>query len=296
MITGEPLMGSLRQLLLALLSSAPRVTCALLCWALLAAVVPVAWTQESSQAEEIEAAEPDEIETDRDSFTPATSTTGTGRTIMEMSHSFVDNRVGFDTNSYPELLLRRGVNEWVELRLGWNLEAGSGGADISGIEEPSFDGGFEREATLLYGLKANTSQQAGFVPQSAVILQGYTPTQGPESTSQLTVGEVFGWRIAEVWQWDSSFRFGTGNEGDDQFSLWSGSTVLKRDLGERWNVHIEYFNVCSSHKEAELSRHFISLGPHVLLNPNLEIGVRVGFGLNEQSSKFFSNVGVGWRF
>jgi len=33
-----------------------------------------------------------------------------------------------------------------------------------------------------------------------------------------------------------------------------------------------------------------------LLTPNLEVGVRIGFGMNEQSARFFSNVGVGWRF
>jgi hypothetical protein len=281
--------------LLALLSLVARGAICLGCALILCGILNPVLAQEG-ETEARESIAPEEIETDRDSFTPATSITPHCRTIAEMSYSFVDNRIGYDTNSYPELLLRRGITDRLELRLGWNMEVGSGGADISGIEEPSFEGGFEREATLLYGVKAATSEQQGIVPQSAILVQGYTPTQGPEATTQISVGEVFGWRFAEVWQWDSSFRFGSGNDGDDQFSLWSGSTVLKRDLGERWNVHIEYFNVCSSDKEVELSRHFVSFGPHVLLNPNLEIGVRVGFGLNEQSSKFFSNVGVGWRF
>jgi hypothetical protein len=30
--------------------------------------------------------------------------------------------------------------------------------------------------------------------------------------------------------------------------------------------------------------------------PNLEVGVRVGWGLNDQAARFFSNAGIGWRF
>ena len=37
-------------------------------------------------------AETDEIETDRDSFTPATTTTPVGRVIFESAYSFIDNR------------------------------------------------------------------------------------------------------------------------------------------------------------------------------------------------------------
>ena len=67
-------------------------------------------------------------------------------------------------------------------------------------------------------------------------------------------------------------------------------------LGERWNVHAEYFGLFSHAREADFVRHFVSPGVHVLLTPDLEVGVRLGWGLNDQSARFFSNVGVGWRF
>ncbi len=37
-------------------------------------------------------------------------------------------------------------------------------------------------------------------------------------------------------------------------------------------------------------------GVHYLITPNLEVGVRVGWGLNDQSARFFANAGVGVRF
>src|SRR5262245_17074542 len=53
----------------------------------------------------------DEIETDRDSFTPATTLAGPGRTIVEAAYSFIDNRTVPETHSYPELLLRYGASD-----------------------------------------------------------------------------------------------------------------------------------------------------------------------------------------
>lgn len=49
------------------------------------------------------AGEEDEIETDCDSFTPATSPAGKGRVIVESAYSFIDNRSVPETHSYPEL-------------------------------------------------------------------------------------------------------------------------------------------------------------------------------------------------
>ena len=65
-------------------------------------------------------AERDEIETDRDTFTFAPTTAGAGRTITEASYSFIDNATGPEAHSFPELLVRRGIGERFELRVGVN--------------------------------------------------------------------------------------------------------------------------------------------------------------------------------
>jgi hypothetical protein len=48
--------------------------------------------------------ERDEIETDRDSFTPATTIAPRGRLIVESAYSFVDNRGFAETHSFPETI------------------------------------------------------------------------------------------------------------------------------------------------------------------------------------------------
>ena len=116
-----------------------------------------------------DAGKQDEVETDRDAFTFATTTAGAGRAILEGSYSFIDNRLGPEAHSFPELLVRRGIGERLELRFGYNSEAGGPGT-VSGTEVGGEDIEAEEEGRVLYGLKAETSEQSGWTPQSALIV------------------------------------------------------------------------------------------------------------------------------
>lgn len=276
--------------------------CKLVCaWCLCCAHVEIARAQPESfeaEGETTEAPEEErELETDRDAFTPATSVAGGGLTIFESSYSFIDNRDVAETHSFPEILVRHGINEWLELRAGWNYEVGGTGDIVSGDEGASeFEGGLERESQVLYGVKIAVTEQRGFVPRSAFILQGYTPTSGEAPETDIVATYAFGWELANRWRVESSMRYGTEHGSADAFNQWAPSAILRVPVTERWNVHAEYFGIYSSHAEEDVSRAFFSPGTHYLLTPNLELGVRVGWGLTDDAPRFFSNVGVGWRF
>ena len=91
-------------------------------------------------------------------------------------------------------------------------------------------------------------------------------------------------------------RYGTNSEEGDHFNSWAPSIVWKTEVFERWMVHVEYFGIFSANRERNFNKQFISPGIHYLVTDNLEIGTRVGWGLNDQSSRFFCNVGLGVRF
>jgi hypothetical protein len=248
--------------------------------------------------------ERDEIETDRDSFTPATSTAGRRRLVVESAYTFVDNRGVKETHSVPELILRYGAADRVELRLGWNYEVGGAGNTVSGLDAGGDDpfragSGLAREYTLSYGVKVGVTAQDRWVPRSAVILQAATPTGGSAGTSpatQLTATYAAGWALPNRWRFDAAMRYGIDSEEGDRFNLWAPSAVLKVPLGERWAAHAEYFGIATTGKEQNSTRHFVSPGLHYLVTPDLEVGFRLGWGLNDQSARFFSNVGFGYRF
>jgi hypothetical protein len=242
----------------------------------------------------------DPIETDRDAFTPTVRTAPVNRWIMESSYSFIDNRGAPETHSFPELLVRYGLLRRLELRLGWNFEVGGGGNVVSGssgeLEEGVDTSHLTREDRLLYGLKATLTEQESWLPDSIAIVQGYTPTGGDATASQLVATYAFGWRLPNRWRFDSSLRFATDSDNGNRFEVWAPSAVLRVPLGERFQVHAEYFGLVSQNRASDFSHHFFSPGMHYLITPNLEVGLRLGWGLNEQSARFFSNVGFGWRF
>lgn len=240
----------------------------------------------------------EEWETDRDSFTPSVKTAGEGRWIVESAYSFLDNRRRPESHSFPELLLRYGVGRRFELRLGWNYEVGGAGNSTSGGVEGGHDpeNRIERESTLSFGAKAGLLEQECLRPECALILTGFVPTSGAETATQLVVAPVAGWELPNRWRLDTALRYGTNSEEGDHFSSWAPSVVVKAPLGERWNAHAEYFGVFSRDKAKDDVLHYISPGLHCLVTPNLEVGVRLGWGLNDQSARFFANSGLGWRF
>jgi hypothetical protein len=239
------------------------------------------------------------LETDRDAFTPATRIVERGLWILESSYSFIDNRSGAERHSFPELLLRYGLTDRLELRFGWNYEVGGGGnvvtgQGVGGGEEDL--AGISREYKFVYGVKAQVSRQCRLVPNSCAIVQGHTTIGSEPTVTNFSAGYVWGWELPNKWTWDSAIRYATSGEAAERFTVWAPSTVLRIPLGDRWQVHAEYFGLFSQDRQEEFSHQFFSPGMHFLVTPNLEIGVRVGWGLNDQSARFFSNAGVGWRF
>ncbi len=242
--------------------------------------------EKGEKGEEGKERDRDEIETDRDSVTPAIKTVGRRRLVVESAYTFFDNRGRAVTHSYPEFLARYGITDRLEVRLGWNYEVG-------GAENGE---GLERESVLNLGLKGYINEQRCWVPESSFILTALVPTSGAETATQFFGTYAFGWELPNRWKLDAALRYGTDTFEADHFSDWAPSIVVKAPIGEKCNAHVEYFGTFRNGKEQDEVRHYISPGVHYLITPDFEVGIRLGWGLNDQSSRFFSNVGFGYRF
>ena len=98
------------------------------------------------------------------------------------------------------------------------------------------------------------------------------------------------------WDLDSSVRYAAATEEGDRFNEWAPSIVVKAPLGEHWNVHAEYFGLFSQNREHDVNTQYFSPGIHYLISRDCEVGIRAGWGLNDDAASFFSNVGLGLRF
>mgnify|MGYP002621885594 FL=1 len=239
-----------------------------------------------------------EMATDRDAFTPATTSVVPGLSILEASYSYIDNREQPDVNSFPEALLRYGLSERVELRIGWNYEAGGGGNVVTANEssEGLLDGSISYESHAMYGVKVDLTEQSGWMPRSAAILEGFTPTSGPEPASQPVCTVVAGWELPKQWRFDYALRYAMGNERKDAYNRWGPSAILRMHLSDEWHAHLEWFGVFSEGFFEDTSRAFISPGVHYNFSPNFEVGLRMGWGVSPDAANYFVNWGFGWRY
>ena len=263
------------------------------------------------EAERAENPFEDRIETDRDAFTPTPRLIRPGRLAIESAYSFIDNRRVKETHSFPELLLRYGLTSRVELRLGWNYEVGGESSSVSGSgavegfglpevvgERGSTEAGpsLVREAVLSYGAKIRLTEQSDWLPEAAVILMGRTPTRGTETLTHVVATGVVGWELPNRWKLDAALRYTTAASEGDRYGGWSPSAVLRVPVVDRAMVHAEYFGFFSQGRATDFRQQFLSAGASYLLTPDLEVGVRGGPGLTDDSPNWFINAGFGWRF
>lgn len=239
------------------------------------------------------------LEADRDAFTPATTTVGRDVKLLESSYAFVDNRRDADINSVPESLFRYGLTDRIELRVGWNYEAGGGGNVVTANEssEGLFGRGVEYESYTLYGAKVSITKQQGWIPESCAIVEAFTPTAGHESATKPVITYSGGWKFAGKWELDSAIRYAMGNEHEHEiFARWAPSVVLRYSVSDVLQIHAEYFGVYTQGLEHDTTRAFLSPGGRYLITPNFEYGLRLGWGISYDSANFFVNTGFGWRF
>lgn len=239
-----------------------------------------------------------DLGTDRDAFTPSTKTVAPGTFLHEGSYVYIDNRSGLPTNNVPEYIVRVGATDWLEWRLGVDYGVNAQGNVVTSVEvgEGRFDGLALYDAGVLYGIKADLSDQDGLLPESCFILEATTPTSGDLWGTVPVATLVAGWELPGEWRLDTSLRYSYAEWETGWFSRWAPTVILRMPLTERWEIHAEWFETTTDGLPIDSVRPFFSPGTHYLLTDNLEVGVRVGWGLNDTAATFFSDAGFGWRW
>ncbi len=151
--------------------------------------------------------------TDRPDFTEASSTVGRRVAQIETGYTFVydDNEADSSVlraHNAPEILLRYGMTENIELRLFWNyvwertIDAGAATA-IDGAED------------FAIGTKMDLLTEHAYRPETAVIVEFGFPTGGTFfSTDHLEVGVniLYSWSLPHDWSLAGSTGYSTSAE------------------------------------------------------------------------------------
>ncbi len=244
------------------------------------------------------------IETERHDFTQSATTVGRGVFQIESGYSFFFKETKHETESahtFPEMLLRFGISEDLELRIRWNHAWVfiKDEADRIGAED------------LRISLKMQLTREVDFslLPTSALELRGLAPTSGaPFSTgkTEFSFDYIYQWTLIERISLAGSTGFGTRGFGEfgilpDQpteqyFNVLSQSVAMGLELSEVNTVYLEWYGLYSEGLEDEFTVSVFNVGLDHYLSDNLVVDFRVGIGLSGDSDDFFSGVGGGYRF
>jgi len=240
-----------------------------------------AFSESEFEFENEEESEEERIETERHDFTQSTTVVGRGRFQAEFGYTFFQSSGETeveDSHATPELLLRFGLTEKAEFRLRYNEVWQFGEEDRSGSED------------LRFGFKFRTTEQSGWVPESA-----------------LGLDYIYGWKISPRAEIYGSSGFSTNSLGDfafrpddpaeEEFMLYTQSVALGVELTERVTAYSEFFGLFTDgFEDDEENPVFFNVGVDYYVSDNFVLDVRAGTGLNTDAEDLFFGMGGAFRF
>jgi hypothetical protein len=250
---------------------------------------------EANKEGEDEEAKEEPLESDRPDFTESSATVGRHRWQVESGYTYTQAKGGDPTDNahdLPELLVRWGVAERLELRLAW---------DEGMVFESQRDRGSGRLLTtngssdVSFGFKYAISKQKGWRPQTGIIASVSAPIGDAAQGSRQVDAHInycYSWEFTEK----LSLSCSTGNkctrESDDHFTRFFHSTSVEYELTKKLHVFNEWYGLFRRDANDNRPQYYYDGGFTYLVTPNFQLDWRAGVGLNAVSDGFFTGCGL----
>ena len=235
------------------------------------------------------------INTDRPDFVEGSKNVPQGRLQIESGYTYSRDRqegATVRTHSFPELLVRYGIFEWLELRVGQNWVNEQGGG-------PNFTPTRGAE-DLSLGLGINLTTQKSWIPESRILLFTTVPT----GSSSTTAGEVlpgitycYGWELGGPWALGASTSiYRDHDEPGHFFTTISQACTLGYRWTEKASTFVETYGLFPSGAVSTGPQYYFDTGASYKIIPNFQIDIRGGVGLNRQAQDYYVGTGFSVRF
>lgn len=244
------------------------------------------------------AAQDPELITDRPDQTESTATVPRGWVQIETGVGFAEeDSEGLETEVFagPGTLVRIGLAERLELRLGWvgyidhQVSFQGSSVNASGVGDADI------------GAKLQLREESGRVPEMAILVGTTVPSGDDEFTSDrfdpsfrlafahtLSERVSLGYNIGAAWS--------STTEGGDTTTLSNGFYTIAAgySLSEQWGAFVELFGDVALSASGPPAHSFDG-GTTWLIRPNLQLDFFGGFGLSDAADDWFVGVGVSLR-
>lgn len=226
--------------------------------------------------------------TDRPDATESSSVVGKGTIQLETGISRAEDASGTEGTEIGNTLLRLGIFENWEARVGW---------------EGYFDSrNLHGSGDMLLGTKVNLKEEEGWSPEAAILAHTTVPV-GKEALSrdafdpdllfsfshtlspELSIGYNLGASL-------ETSRTPAGNKTTRSSALYS--VAAGYTITDHWGTYIEFFG--SEALSAKESTRYINGGLTYLINDDLQLDAFGGFGLNDAADDWFVGLGLSKRW
>ncbi len=251
------------------------------------------WRSHEERNEEIEGT----IETDRPDFTAADTLVPKGWAQLESGYQFTYTKSGERVkNQYsaPQLNLRLGLSEWVELRTLWSgFQTTAERNEITGarlIDSTLFN--------LQTGFKWKISDEDGLIPQSALITTLFLPTAGHPGEDKVSpmIDCIYGWQLVEKVRLCGSTGMIFADHGDVHKTEFYQSLVCEQTWVEQFSTYFEWYATQTDSYYRLASGHNMDGGFTWRPWKNIQFDWRAGFPIGSADDTFFTNVGFSARY
>lgn len=219
-----------------------------------------------------------ELITDRPDATEAPSVVVRGALQIEsgaLFTSFEDDVLQTNTTTYNTTLLRFGLLENLELRLGWNFVEQRN--KLSTAQEEFIQSGL---SPLLLGMKVNISQEKGWLPTIGLIGHLFLPFTASDDFKPQNTSVDFRFAFDHTLSDSSSIAYNLGAqwEADTPGAAYIYTLAYGYSLTDSFGLYAELYGDMPENNSAN---HYWDAGLTYLVLPNLQLDATVGTSITE---------------
>lgn len=228
--------------------------------------------------------------TDRPDATEASSTVGKGVLQIETGgiyESFEENSIKAENYTYNTTLVRYGILDNMELRVGWNFVEGA--VKVNGNKLDNVTSGL---SPLLLGVKIDIAEEKGAMPEIALIGHVFPLFSASKDFRPESTGIDFRFSLSHTLSEKSSIGYNIGGQwGDDSAEAAAVYTVAYGySITDAFGFYAELYG---DMPEDSSANHYWDAGLTYLVNNDLQLDIYAGTSITKGQDLLF---GLGASF
>ena len=228
--------------------------------------------------------------TDRPDATEASSTVGKGTLQIEtggLYDSFEENNIKTENYTYNTTLLRYGILDNLELRLGWNFVEGR--TTINGNKLDNVTSGL---SPLLFGVKIDIAEEKGCMPEIALIGHVFPIFSASQDYRSETTAVDFRFSMSHTLSETSSIGYNLGGQwGNDSSEAAAIYTLAYgKSITEKFGFYVELYGDLPEDSSAN---HFWDAGFTYLVSNDLQLDTYFGTSITKGQDLL---IGLGFSY